>query len=418
MSIAALAHGTGPGHDLPVPLFYAVAGGALAVFASFLAMGMLWPESRLRGAGAGRPVPRLRRLADSVATRWTLRLAVLAATVFIVVRAATLPDDPHVNPAASVVYAVFWVGLVVASLLFGPVWRVLNPLRTVHELAALALRFDPRHGRWRLPAWLGYWPAAAGLLAFVWMELVSPAPSSTATLAWYFGGYAVVHLSAAAAFGSRWFDRGDAFEVYSDLIGRLAFVGRRDDGEIVLRSPLNGLDSLRAAPGLVTVGCVLLASTGYDSVTVLWDYGTVAAGTAGLLIAVTAVAALYWLCVTAAGVIGGRRRVAGLFAHSLLPITVGYLIAHYITLLIGEAQRAFVLSTGVTWTIDESPLPPSLVAAIQVLAIIVGHVLGVIAAHDRAVRLFEPRTAVAGQVPMMLLMVTLTIGGLTLLAAG
>lgn len=44
MSPAVLAHGTGPGHDLPVPLFYAIAGGALAVVASSLAMGMLWPD--------------------------------------------------------------------------------------------------------------------------------------------------------------------------------------------------------------------------------------------------------------------------------------------------------------------------------------------------------------------------------------
>lgn len=50
-----LAHGTGPGHDLPIPLFYAVAGGALAVFVSFLAVGLLWSDSRLRGATAGRP---------------------------------------------------------------------------------------------------------------------------------------------------------------------------------------------------------------------------------------------------------------------------------------------------------------------------------------------------------------------------
>jgi hypothetical protein len=38
-----LAHGTGPGHDLPVPLFYVIAGGALAVFVitglSLLAVG-------------------------------------------------------------------------------------------------------------------------------------------------------------------------------------------------------------------------------------------------------------------------------------------------------------------------------------------------------------------------------------------
>lgn len=418
MNPAILAHGTGPGHDLPVPLFYAIAGGALAVFVSFLAMGLLWPESRLRGGSAGRPVVPLRRFVDAPATRWTLRLLTLAVTAFVVVRAATLPDDSHMNPAASVVYGVFWVGLVVASLLFGPVWRVLNPLRTVHESVALLLRRDPRRGRWRLPSRVGYWPAAAGLFAFAWMELVSPAPSSTGTLLWYFGGYAAVHLVAATAFGSRWFDRGDAFEAYSGLIGRLAVIGRRDDRDIVLRSPLNGLDSVRAAPGLVAVVCVLLASTGYDSVTVLWDYGTVASGTAGLLVAVALVAALYGLCVSAAGAIGRRRRVAGLFAHSLVPIIVGYLIAHYITLLIGEAQRALVLSTGAEWSINESPLPASAVAAIQVVAIIAGHVVGVVAAHDRAVRLFEPRTAVSGQIPMMLLMITLTIGGLSLLAAG
>jgi hypothetical protein len=42
----------------------------------------------------------------------------------------------------------------------------------------------------------------------------------------------------------------------------------------------------------------------------------------------------------------------------------------------------------------------------------------VIAAHDRAVRLFEPRTAISGQVPLMVLMVIVTITGLSLLAVG
>ena len=64
------------------------------------------------------------------------------------------------------------------------------------------------------------------------------------------------------------------------------------------------------------------------------------------------------------------------------------------------------------------PFAPELVAAVQVLAIVTGHVLGVIAAHDRAVRLFEPRTAISGQVPLMVLMVIVTITGLTLPATG
>jgi hypothetical protein len=416
--IDPLAHGTGPGHDLPVPLFYAVAGGALAVFVSFLAMALLWPESRLRGEAAGRPLPRIQRLVDAPATRWAVRMAALAIAAAVVIAAIRLPDDPHVNPAASVVYGVLWVGLVVASLLLGPVWRLLNPLRTVHELVARVLRADPRRGPLPLPRWLGYWPAVLGLLAFVWMELVSPSPDSTVTLFWFFGTYAVVHLTAAALFGSHWFDRGDAFETYSDLIGRLAPVGRRGDGRLVLRTPLDGLDTVRPEPGLVTVACVLLATTAYDSVTVLWDYGTSAAGTAGLVASVVVVAVAYRSAAALAGAVGMRRGAAGLFAHSLIPIAAGYLIAHYIALLIGESQRAFVLLLGVDWRIDETPLAPGAVAAIQVFSIVTGHVLGVIAAHDRAVRLFEPRTAVAGQAPLMVLMVLLTVGGLTLLAAG
>lgn len=110
-----IAHGTGPGHDLPIPLFYAVAGGALAVFASFLAVGLLWPESRLRGATAGRPAVVVHLIVDTPAIRWALRLVVLAVAAFVVIAAAAGPDDPHENPAAAYVYGVFWVGLPVAS---------------------------------------------------------------------------------------------------------------------------------------------------------------------------------------------------------------------------------------------------------------------------------------------------------------
>ena len=45
---------------------------------------------------------------------------------------ATLgPNNSGANPAPTWVYVWFWVGLVPASLLFGPVWRALNPLRTL-----------------------------------------------------------------------------------------------------------------------------------------------------------------------------------------------------------------------------------------------------------------------------------------------
>ena len=413
-----LAHGTGPGHDLPIPLFYAVAGGALAVFASFLAVGLLWPESRLRGATAGRPAAAVHLIVDTPTVRWALRLVVLVGAVFVVIAAATGPDDPHENPAAGYVYGVFWVGLPAASLLFGPVWRVVNPLRTVYEVSCRALHEDAAAG-WRpLPAWLGYWPAAAGLFAFVWMELVSPEPASTKTLLWFIATYALVQLTAAAVFGSRWFDRGDAFEAYSELFGRLAPVGRRADGELVLRNPLNSLDTVVAAPGLVVLVCLVLASTAFDSLTLTREASSVAAGTLGLLAAVAITVALYVGCAAVAGAIVGQRDVSGRFVHSLIPIAAGYVIAHYFTVLVEETQRAVVLTFGGHLMAGGPAFAPELVAAVQVLAIVTGHVLGVIAAHDRAVRLFEPRTAISGQVPLMVLMVIVTITGLSLLAVG
>ncbi|WP_049558323.1 hypothetical protein [Nonomuraea sp. SBT364] len=434
-----LAHGIGSRHDLPIPAFYAFAGALAALVVSFLGLAVLWAESRFRGREAGRALPyALQRLADARGTRVTLRALGLAGAVFTVFLAAFGPDDPERNAAATLVYVIFWVGLVPASLLLGPVWRLVNPLRAVHRVLSRL----PGLGRDREPpAWLGHWPAAAGLLAFTWLELVAPEPAANASMLAFFGCYAAVHLTGSLLYGPRWFDRGDAFEAYSALIGRLAPLGRRADGRLVLRNPFHGLDAVTPAPGLVALVCVMLASTAYDgfSDAPAWvntlqsaAIGPTATGTLGLLAAVAGVAALYGACIGVAGLIGGTRRPEGgnlrAFAHSLVPIAVGYLVAHYFSLLVIEGQRAFILAsdpldTGLDLlgtaarTVDEAVVAPGTIATVQVLSIVAGHVLGVIAAHDRSVRLFAPARAVAGQIPLFILMVCYTLGGLTLLLA-
>ena len=52
-----LAHGVGTRADLPIPVNLAIIGGGAAVLISFVALGALWPESRLRGNAAGRALP-------------------------------------------------------------------------------------------------------------------------------------------------------------------------------------------------------------------------------------------------------------------------------------------------------------------------------------------------------------------------
>ncbi len=424
-AVTVLAHGIGSQHDLPISPFYAFAGAFAALFVSFLALGLLWSASRFRGTRSGLALPAaFQRAADAPAVRTALRALGLTAALAVLLHLLLGPDDPARNPAPGAVYVLLWVGLVPASLLLGPVWRLLNPLRTLHRLAARALRRrTPYHP---LPARLGQWPAAAGLFAFTWLELVSPDPASTTTLLIALTSYAVVQLLLAARFGERWFDDGDAFEAYSTLLARLSPLGRRDDGRLVLRNPFHGLDATPERPGLVATVCVLLGSTAYDgfSDNPAWidtlqtsPLGRTPTATLGLLASVALVATLYCLCAAATRLVSGPHpRPLTAFAHSLVPIALGYLIAHYFSLLVVEGPRTVSMALGTdNASAPDPPLGPGGLAALQVIAVVVGHVLGVVAAHDRSVRLFPPARAVAGQLPLLALMITYTLGGLSLL---
>lgn len=436
-----LAHGIGDRQDLPLPFSYVLLGAGLAVLVSFLAVGVLWREPRLGGVDHGRALPAgLARALDAAPVRLALRALGLVVAGYAALAAVLGPPGAS-NPTAGVAYVLLWVGVPLLSLVVGPFWRTLNPLRTLHLLLAAALRTRPDRGVLALPDRLGYWPAAVGLLAFVWLELVAPDQGDVAVVRTWFLLYAACHLVAAAAFGSRWFDRAESFEAFSALLGRLAPLGRREDGVLVLRNPLDGLAGLPPAPGLTAVVVVLLGGTAYDSVTgspswqgfVQQTPSPTLAGTLALLAVCVLVGAVFLAGAlgTAAVTPAVRPRTAqlpGELAHTLVPIVAGYFLAHYYSLLVLVGQETLVrlsdpLGTGADWlgtgdlVVDSTLVTPTGVAVLQVAAIVTGHVLGVIAAHDRAMRLLPRRTAVLGQVPLLLLMVAYTVGGLVLLFA-
>ena len=440
-----LAHGLGGRSDLPVPLWLAQYGAAAALVVSFVVLVTFWREPRLEGrADQGRPLPEgLQRFADAPATRAGLRaLGLLMASVTVAV-AAFGPNDSGTNPAPTWLYVWFWVGLVPASLLLGPIWRLLNPLRTISAgLARLA--GDPDQERTRpLPPWVGYWPAAVGLVVFAWLELVYPYRDQPYTLLVFFVAYAWVQLAAAFRYGQAWYARGDGFEVYSTLVARLCPFGRRADGRLGVRNPLAGLAGLRPAPGLVAVVCALLGSTAFDGLsrTRWWSDLTLDAdtsvsillGTAGLLGAIGVVAATY----TAATNAGERFRRTGpargpddslerQLVHSLVPILIGYTIAHYFSLLVFQGQMGYILGSDpfargwdlfgtAGWRMNLVLVSTTAIALIQVGAIVCGHVLGVVTAHDRATVLFKGRNKARGQYPLLVTMVFYTLSGIALL---
>ena len=439
-----LAHGPGGAGDLPVPVWLAQYGVAAALVAAAVVLAVRWRAPRLEGlaAGDGRPLPTaLARLADAPATRAGLRLLGLLLAAVTVLVAAAGPADPGANPALTWVYVWFWVGLVPASLLLGPVWRLLNPLRTLSAgLARLAGEPAQPHAR-PLPRRLGYWPAAAGLAAFAWLELVYPYRDEPFTLLVFLLAYAWAQLGAAFRYGQAWFGRGDAFEVYSTLLAHLCPLGRRPDGRLVLRNPLAGLAGLRPETGLVAVVCVLLGAAAFDGLSrVGWSSeltlaaspaaGTVL-GTAGLLATIAVVAASF----TAAARAGERyRRARGgpedrldrQFVHALVPVLVGYTVAHYFTLALFQGQRGYILASDpfaagwdlfgtAGWRMNLLLVSTTAIALVQFGAVVGGHLLGVVTAHDRAVALFPDRDRLRGQSPLLAMMVVYALGGVALL---
>jgi hypothetical protein len=429
-----LAHGVGTRGDLPVPVEYAALAAGAVLVGTFVLLGVLWRTPRLRGAEGGRPLP-FGPLLESPWLRHGLRALTTLVAAFVVVVGFAGPAEAPDNLAPWAFYVTFWVGLVPASLLFGPVWRALNPLRAVHAVLARILRLDPARGVLDLPPRVGMWPAAAALLAFCWLELAAPEPSDPRVVAGFLTGYALVQVAAALVFGRGWFARGDGFEIWSTLLGALAPLGRRGDGRLVLRNPLDGLEAVRPGPGLTAVVLLLVGATAFDGLSrsALWTAAVprgALGATLGLLGVTAVVAALYLLGTWRPDPVRGTDRPAipVAFAHTLVPIAAGYVVAHYFSLLVFDGQRVFVLLSDPFGTgadllgtadraVDYTVVGVGMIAAVQLAAIVLGHVAAAVAAHERAVRLFPPAVALRIQYPILAAMVVLTCGAVALVLA-
>ena len=230
-------------------------------------------------------------------------------------------------------YVWWWVGLVPLSLLFGPVWKAISPVRTINAGFAKISGSDPERGVFAYPERLGHWPAVLGLFAFVWLELVYPYSTELGPVRLWAAGYVAVMLVGGALFGNVFYERADPFEVYSTLVSRMSAWGRRD-GVLLIRSPLANLDSTPALPGLVGVVAVLFGSTAFDSFkdASRWvqfvqgsSTSTYLLNNVALLAFCVGVGAIFAAGTMLTGLGDDLRRthLPDLFAHSVVPIVVG-----------------------------------------------------------------------------------------------
>ncbi|OMB97378.1 hypothetical protein A5733_10035 [Mycobacterium sp. NS-7484] len=424
-STAVLAHGLGGSTDLPIPYTYALIGAAWTLTFTFAVVALAWRRPRFDPDKPAVALPTwVTSVVDAAVTRWTVGLLALALTGWVAFTGWT--RAPNANPLPGVFYVLLWVGMVAASVLFGPVWRLISPVRALY-------RFIPVSARLSYPERLGYWPAAAGLFAFVWLELASPDPGSLAAIRNWLVIYLVVTFAGGLCCGPRWLESADPFEVYSTAASKLSPL-RRHDGRFVIGNPFDHLPSLPVRPGLVVLLAVLLGSTAFDSFSAMpqWrNFVDAHSGspveaslirTAGLLVFATTVAVTFWAATRTTGGVDRRLRseLPGLMAHSLVPIVIGYVFAHYLSYLVERGQQTVILLFGlhdlqVSYFLSAHP---SVLATLKVGFVLAGHVAGVIAAHDRALRLLPKQHQLTGQLATMLVMVGYTFTGLYLLFGG
>ena len=444
---AASAHGIGAIKDLPVPLWLFYYGGAIVLVVSFAALGALWRKPRLEGANS-RPLPHsFQRVLLAPALRIVLGAISFALLVLVLAACFVGEQDSRVNLGPTFIWVLFWLGLVPIVVVFGNVWRVVSPWRAAAD--AVAWLSDGRGGEATAayPERLGRWPAALSLFAFTALELAYESPSDPAVLGFAAFVYSVLTWFGMFIYGREtWSRNGEAFSVYFELLSRLSPFATRD-GQIVARRPLTGLTARDAVPGTLPFVAVMLGSVSFDGLSrtarwLAWRYDVATSGPSGdvlvqlmnlggLIAMIVVVAAAYLAAVRVARVVGRTEQsLERLFVYSLVPIALAYAVAHYFSLLINQSQyaiRMFSDPFGYGWDLfgtadfpaKLSLLAPKTVWYAQVAALVVGHVLGLVLAHDRAVAIFRSsRLALRTQYAMLGLMVLYTVGGLWLLSQG
>jgi hypothetical protein len=469
----AEAHAIGGTFQLPVPLGLYLAGAALAVAASFVVAAVV---SRAPGDG---PAYRLRPVSASLSTglRLVLRLLGLAWWYGAILVGFLIGD---ISPLPAVLLWVgLWVGLPVAAVLLGNPWPSLSPFRATFggiEWVARRLGAEGIDAGIGYPARLGRWPAVALLAVAIWAELILPGSSVARTVAGLMLGYTALTLAGMLAFGQiAWLRHAELFEVYLGWFGRVGPVGRASRDAELCRGCAEGCDAARCVDcpecavaaddrertaglrpwvtGLTDVAragwsdaafiVLALAGVSYDGMretafgaalfdTLLPPVQGVLGNTATAFLVVetiglAAVAAAFWVAflavVTATHALGepDRRpslaRTSGAYAATLLPIAAGYLVAHYLTLVIQGA--VWLPSLVVDPLMSLAPtldwIPTVLVWYLSVAAIIGGHIAAIVLAHRHALR-DAPRHPVIAGLPMVALMIGYTVLSLWIIA--
>ncbi|MGI9603714.1 MAG: hypothetical protein ACR2QE_17660 [Acidimicrobiales bacterium] len=441
----AAAHGVGSRGDLPLPIGIFAWSAGLAVACSFLAFGVFWNRPVMARAATGHPLPGwFARAVSALAV--VVRVLVVALWALTLLSALLGDENPLLNFSPWAVYIVFWVGVQIVSVLLGPFWGAVSPFDTIVGLAERLGWKAPRAGADNEPS-SGFagWVGVAGLLSFLWLELAYFESATPSAIGIWLAGYSLVMVLGGLVFGRRWLRTGDGFVALFDRLGHIGPFFRDAHGDLRIRVPGSGLSAVRIDAAAVLLILVTLGSTTFDGITrqswweeadfvataLRWERTVV--HTLGLLLTIAVMAVLYYGAIRVMAWYLRRQGqeysasdLAEDFAPSLLPIAFAYAVAHYFSLLMFDGQRVIPrlsdpFGNGSDWfgtadyAINFTYISTDLIAWVQALAIALGHIAGVAAAHDRALERMDRRFVLGSQIPLVVVMIGYTVGGLLLL---
>ena len=339
-------------------------------------------------------------------------------------------DDTLVNIAPRVVFVALWVFIPVGSAFLGDLWRWVSPFEI---LASARDRWsdDGEGGDWNLHS------AASLLAGFLWLELAYHRPAGRTPLAIALLVWTTWSGVGACLKGRDWLRSHDPLAVFVRLVASMSPV-HVSGNSLCFRRPLVGLGQIPVQKGLAAVVLVVLGGTSFDGLsrTSWWGdiigsrtgWNATVFNTVGLLFSMSLVTALFLGCVR-----WMQRRDENDdadfddgFALSLVPVAVGYAIAHYIGMAVFEGQQLFIQMSDPFdrgWNlfgtadgyVNYRVIGPTAMAAIQALGIIGGHLAGVMVGHDRALATLRKKDDVTGQLPLVILLASLTAIALILL---
>jgi hypothetical protein len=450
--VILIAHGLVARADLPIPDWLFGWAAAIVLVVSFVALAMLWPEPKLE---CERWRPLAGGLGRVLASR-PVEIGCGAIGVFllglVVYAGLGGAQSPTANIAPTFIYVVFWVALVPASVLFGDVFKAFNPWRAIGRAVGwLASMASGVPEPLVYPERLGHWPAVAGIFGFATLELVvsghdKPDHVAIATLV-----YSALTFVAMALYGvDTWITRGEAFSVYFNLFSRLSALETRDR-VVGVRRPLSGMATFKPGAGTVAILAVMIGSVTFDGAAEapIWtgiapdisnffkhiglspEHALELTFFIGLTATITLVYGFYRLGVVGAKSVGGgftTERLARAFVHSLVPIALAYVSAHYFTFLLFQGQAVSYLVSDPLghganlFGTARDQINYTLIGANgtwywQVAFVVAGHVTALTLAHDRALVLYDrAQLAVRSQYWMLAVMVGFTSLALWLLS--